>query len=74
MLQNTFCHIPGIGTKTEQRMWSAGVLSWEAASDPEALPFGGRKARMLAKHAGESVRHLADGNARHFHDRLWRRS
>ena len=70
MLQNTFCHIPGIGTKTEQRLWSAGVLSWEAACDPEALPFGGRKARVLVKHAGESVRHLADGNARHFHDRL----
>jgi len=28
MLQHTFCHIPGIGTKTEKRLWAAGVRSW----------------------------------------------
>lgn len=33
MLTNTFCHIPGIGEKTERRLWSAGVTSWEAAID-----------------------------------------
>jgi uncharacterized protein YprB with RNaseH-like and TPR domain len=36
MLANTFCHIPGIGRKTETRLWSSGILSWDAAlSQPE---------------------------------------
>ncbi|MGB3209212.1 MAG: ribonuclease H-like domain-containing protein [Desulforhopalus sp.] len=29
MLQHTFCHIPGIGLKTERKLWEAGVTSWE---------------------------------------------
>ena len=28
MLKNTFIHVPGLGTKTEQRIWSSGVHSW----------------------------------------------
>ncbi len=29
MLQHTFCHIPGIGMKTERKLWDAGITSWE---------------------------------------------
>lgn len=29
MLRNSFCHIPGIGLKTEQKLWAAGITSWE---------------------------------------------
>jgi uncharacterized protein len=29
MLQQTFCHIPGIGMKTERKLWEAGIKSWE---------------------------------------------
>ncbi len=28
MLQHTFCHIPGIGMKTEQKLWEAGITDW----------------------------------------------
>jgi uncharacterized protein YprB with RNaseH-like and TPR domain len=28
MLQHTFCHIPGIGMKTEQKLWEAGITGW----------------------------------------------
>jgi uncharacterized protein YprB with RNaseH-like and TPR domain len=28
MLQRTFQHIPGIGPKTEKRIWSVGIQSW----------------------------------------------
>lgn len=28
MLQHTFCHINGIGTKTEKMLWQSGILSW----------------------------------------------
>jgi hypothetical protein len=29
MLQHTFCHIPGIGMKTERKLWEAGITSWQ---------------------------------------------
>ena len=28
MLQQTFCHIPGIGVKTEAAIWDKGIFSW----------------------------------------------
>ncbi|MBI5643672.1 MAG: ribonuclease H-like domain-containing protein [Deltaproteobacteria bacterium] len=30
MLKNTFCHIPGVGLRSERRLWKSGILSWEA--------------------------------------------
>ncbi len=33
MLHHTFCHIQGIGTKTEQRLWKSGILSWKDWQD-----------------------------------------
>ena len=29
MLKHTFCHVPGIGLKTERRLWDNGVLDWD---------------------------------------------
>lgn len=29
MLHHTFCHIPGIGTKTEQKLWEKGITRWD---------------------------------------------
>jgi hypothetical protein len=29
MLQHTFCHIPGIGMKTERKLWEAGITRWD---------------------------------------------
>lgn len=34
MLKHTFCHVPGVGLKTEKRLWDSGVLTWDA-------PLGG---------------------------------
>ena len=28
MLKQTFCHIPGIGMKTERKLWEAGITDW----------------------------------------------
>ncbi len=48
MLRHTFCHIPGIGEKTERRLWEAGVTSWE-----DALREGA--ARPPAEHLHQSL-------------------
>lgn len=29
MLRHTFVHIPGVGTRTEGRLWRSGIRSWE---------------------------------------------
>lgn len=29
MLHHTFCHIPGIGYKTEEKLWQAGITDWQ---------------------------------------------
>jgi uncharacterized protein YprB with RNaseH-like and TPR domain len=34
MLNHTFCHIPGIGRKTEEKLWASGVISWEDWREP----------------------------------------
>jgi len=34
MLTHTFCHIPGIARKTEEKLWDAGIMSWEDWRDP----------------------------------------
>ena len=34
MLKNTFIHIPGIGVKTEERMWDSKILDWNDFSGP----------------------------------------
>lgn len=69
MLRQTFCHVPGIGRKAEERLWGSGVLSWDDAG-PAALTLGPRRREQLALHLEESRRHLADRNPDFFADTL----
>lgn len=69
MLRQTFCHVPGIGRKAEERLWGSGVLSWDDAG-PAALTLGPRRREQLAHHLEESRRHLADRNPDFFADTL----
>ena len=34
MLEQTFCHIPGLGQVTERKLWQHGVSSWDDWRDP----------------------------------------
>jgi uncharacterized protein len=45
MLQETFIHLPGIGTKREARLWSQGVKSWG-----DLVSLGGISPEILAIH------------------------
>jgi uncharacterized protein YprB with RNaseH-like and TPR domain len=44
MLRSSFCHIPGIGLKTEKKLWEAGITSWDKWSDdlPLKIPAASR--------------------------------
>jgi len=66
MLRNTFCHIPGIGAGTEQRLWSAGVQSWDAIDAGVPLPVSPGRAETLRARVAESATRLAAGDPRYF--------
>lgn len=65
MLRNTFQHLPGIGEKTESRLWASGLHTWEellestnghlprAARAPESLQ---RIEQSLESYAGRQWR------------------
>src|SRR5947199_8147 len=64
MLTHTFCHLPGVGPRTEQALWRAGVTGWDAVLRPAgALPRGVRPGWVA--HLEESARHPAPGNQAH---------
>lgn len=64
MLKHTFCHLAGIGPKTERRLWSRGITSWDVALGG---PCG---KRPCPDELRESMHHHANGNPRFFADRL----
>jgi len=66
MLQNTFCHVPGIGLKTERKLWESGILSWydlmRAASGDCRL----KNLNRLEYYLEESIRRLEEGDSVYF--------
>ena len=77
MLEQTFCHIPGIGPRSERDLWAAGVHSWSALDEPASLLITPAKRDTLKRDIDESRRQLEAGNARYFGkalraDQVWR--
>jgi len=70
MLEHTFCHIPGIGQKAEQKLWAAGIIDWDAALHAETLPGQPNRADMIRKYAAQCRAHLDRRNALYFCDAL----
>lgn len=68
MLEQTFCHIPGIGPKMEQGLWTAGVRCWHEVAGHPGLPP--RRAAMLTQYAGESLERLKARDVSFFAERL----
>jgi uncharacterized protein YprB with RNaseH-like and TPR domain len=70
MLRHTFCHIPGVGEKTERRLWEAGLTSWEAVLQREAGPRHPAARRLAVEHLRDSLRRHAAGDPVWFAQRL----
>jgi len=66
MLENTFCHVPGIGAGTERRLWTAGIHDWETFHATDDLPLSRRRAQVVTRHLRHSVRHLENENPDYF--------
>src|SRR5947209_3201088 len=71
MLRHTFCHIPGIGAKTERQLWAAGLTTWSAILAQEGpQKRAGLARRLPASTVRDSITHHARANLSWFADRL----
>ena len=66
MLKNTFCHIPGISPATEQRLWSAGIDSWDTALKAGGLSLPRSVPTTFSQYLYASFTHLESSNPQHF--------
>jgi len=71
MLRQTFLHIPGVGPRTEQRIWHAGVRSWdEFPQRRRGIRLPGPLAARIEEELGRSEEALRRGRHRYFAARL----
>jgi hypothetical protein len=66
MLQNTFLHIPGIGGKTEQRLWQFGIYTWDHCAKAGGSGFSSGKMDTMAEYLRESKNQMASLNPNYF--------
>jgi uncharacterized protein YprB with RNaseH-like and TPR domain len=67
MLRETFVHIPGVGYRTEERLWRGGIRTWDDFSEtsrPRRLPA--RVVHRIADEIGRSDEALRRRRHRYF--------
>ena len=70
MLKHSFVHLPGIGEKTEQRLWDLGIHTWDDLENSSSDVFGAKKTMQVLE-AIEASRSALDGSEwRFFQERL----
>jgi uncharacterized protein len=67
MLQQTFCHLPGVSPARERQLWESGIRDWAGLAAAE--PAGGWR-RAARDHLVESRQRLAVGDSAYFSGRL----
>ncbi|MEX0777871.1 MAG: ribonuclease H-like domain-containing protein [Phycisphaeraceae bacterium] len=77
MLKQSFCHLPGVGQRSEHALWASGIDSWSALADPAAIKLAPRRRDTLKRQIDESAHHLDAGHAGYFgnalpSDQVWR--
>ncbi|HYU06068.1 MAG TPA: ribonuclease H-like domain-containing protein [Thermoplasmata archaeon] len=67
MLRETFVHIPGVGYRTEERLWRSGIRTWDDfASEPRPSRLAERRASRIGEELARSVDALRRGRHRYF--------
>ena len=70
MLTHTFVHVPGIGYRTEQHLWTLGVVNWDCALRDMPASVSARCRKCLPSAIEESRQALARHDACFFAERL----
>jgi hypothetical protein len=66
MLKNTFCHLSGIGVKTEQRLWNQGISDWQHFLEQADALLPQSFVRRFGPQVQTSCHELTNGNAEFF--------
>jgi uncharacterized protein len=66
MLTHTFCHIPGIGLKTEKKLWEAGITTWSDWQDPPPFALASCNFGIVPDFLASSQEALTSGSAQFF--------
>jgi uncharacterized protein YprB with RNaseH-like and TPR domain len=66
MLKNTFLHIPGIGIKTEKRLWKFGIYSWDLFLNTWQTAIPPKKLHTMVEYLKESKNQMAYLNPNYF--------
>jgi uncharacterized protein YprB with RNaseH-like and TPR domain len=71
MLRHTFLHIPGIGYRTEAKLWRGGFISWqEYIEHCDSCSTLARRQGEVLRGLEISARALAENDAKHFEENL----
>lgn len=63
MLTHTFVHLPGIGTKTEEQLWQAGIHHWQLWQEVPPVRLPNSSLPELEKLLQLSAKELVEGPA-----------
>lgn len=70
MLTNTFCHLLGIGEKTERNLWGAGVTCWDSIVTQAGIKLSRALRESWSDHMQESIDNHANRNPNYFEQKL----
>jgi uncharacterized protein YprB with RNaseH-like and TPR domain len=68
MLRHTFCHLPGIGPISEQRLWQRGCTTLDDLQRNNAMPWLARA--TIAAEVAESIQRFAAADFEYYASRL----
>jgi len=57
LLEHTFIHIPGVGPKTERKLWKQGIFTWGDFLNSETLIFSKDRDTFIRDELKRSIRH-----------------
>jgi uncharacterized protein YprB with RNaseH-like and TPR domain len=57
MLENTFCHIPGVSVRFERMLWESGIHTWDGFVKSGDIPAPAGKVRDICGHILNSMDH-----------------
>ena len=77
MLKNTFCHVPGVGTATEEKIWATGIPDWDHFKKPYPDGLPQNRIKTIENYIHQSTEHFDAGNPGYFarllpSNQLWR--
>jgi uncharacterized protein YprB with RNaseH-like and TPR domain len=66
MLTSTFCHIPGVGLRTEEKIWDSGARSWDDCLETASFLFPKKRVTAIEQHLYASQQALEDVDPKFF--------